>query len=114
MEEYDARFNRRIRFSAVVIVSQMLLIALSLAWGIYLILIARNGGVLSIENNPWILYAEIVATFFIIQFALIVVGLELYRLRVRRHNESTEPRREQSFAAAPRRRKKMVKREEAC
>ena len=68
----------------------MLLIALSLAWGIYLILIARNGGVLSIENNPWILYGEIVATFLIIQFALIVIGMEMYRMKVKRQGESTE------------------------
>jgi len=45
-EEYDS--------PAIVIVSQILLIALSLAWGIYLITIAMNGGVLSVENNPWV------------------------------------------------------------
>lgn len=91
MEEQDIRINRRVRYSAIVIVSQMLLIALALAWGIYLILIARNGGVLSIENNPWILYGEIVATFLIIQFALIVIGMELYRMKVRRHGERINP-----------------------
>ena len=87
----DTRFHRRLRFSAIVIVSQMLLIALSLAWGIYLLSIARNGGVLSVENNPWILYGEIFATVLIIQFALVVIAMELLRLRSRRARDDRGP-----------------------
>ena len=101
MDTQNAQINRRIRFSAVVIVSQILLIALSLAWGIYLITIAMNGGVLSVENNPWVLFGEIFATFLIIQFAMVVIFLELYRMRVRRHGERTA----RDFSAIPNKKK---------
>ena len=84
----DPRFKRRLRFSILVLVSQFLLIALSLAWGVYLILIARNGGIISVENQPWILYGEIIATFIILLFAITVIFVELYRLRVRRSNQT--------------------------
>ena len=81
----DLRYKRRLRFSILVLASQFFLIALALAWGIYLVLIAQNGGIISVENQPWILYGEIAATFTIIIFAILVIFVEFYRLRVRRN-----------------------------
>lgn len=72
----------------VVVVSQLLLIALAIAWSIQLILIAQKGWVLSIETNPWILYGEIVATVFIIIFAIVVVVFEFKRMMARRQSDT--------------------------
>ena len=71
----------------IVVVSQLLLIGLAIAWGIQLILIALKGVVLSIETNPWILYGEIVATVFIILFAMVVVVFEFKRMMARRQSD---------------------------
>jgi membrane protein implicated in regulation of membrane protease activity len=80
-------FGRRLRFTLVVLVSQVLLITLAIAWGIHLILIAQNGGVYSIEANPWVLYGEIAATVLIILFAIAVVCLEFIRMKTRRQSD---------------------------
>ncbi len=80
--------RRRLRFAMIVIVSQLLLIALAIAWGVHLILIVQNGGVLSIETNPWILYGEIFATVLIIMFALVVVVLEFKRMITKRKSDT--------------------------
>ena len=80
-------FGRRLRFTMLVLVSQLLLIALAIAWGIQLILIALKGGVLSVETNPWILYGEIIATVFIIIFAIVVVVFEFRRMMARRQSD---------------------------
>ncbi len=80
--------SRRLRFAVIVVVSQLLLIALAIAWGILLILIAQRGGVLSIETNPWILYGELVSTVFIIIFAVVVVFFEFKRMLARRQSDT--------------------------
>lgn len=80
--------SRRLRFAMIVIVSQLLLIALAVAWGVHLILIVQNGGVLSIETNPWILYGEIFATVLIIMFAIVVVVFEFMRMVAKRQNDT--------------------------
>jgi amino acid transporter len=81
-------YSRRLRFTLVVLASQLLLIVLALAWGIQLVAIALRGGVLSIETNPWILYGEIVATIFIIVFAIFVLVFEFKRLTARRQSDT--------------------------
>jgi hypothetical protein len=81
----DPHYKRRVRFSLVIILSQMLLIALSLAWGIYLIVISQNGGtIISTETNKLILYGEIITTGLITIFAMIVIIMELKRLSAKR------------------------------
>jgi uncharacterized membrane protein YcjF (UPF0283 family) len=87
MRHKNIIFGRRLRFTLVVLASQLLLIALAIAWGIHLILIAQNGGVYSIEANPWVLYSEIAATILIILFALAVVCLEFIRMKSRRRSD---------------------------
>jgi multisubunit Na+/H+ antiporter MnhC subunit len=66
----------------------MLLIALALAWGIYLIVISQNGGrIVSTETNRFILYGEIILTALIITFAFIVISLELKRMSTKRRDD---------------------------
>jgi len=81
-------FKRRLRFSLIILVSQMLLMALAIAWGVNLILIAQHGGLYSIEANPLVLYGEIAATVLIIIFAIVVIYLEIIRMRSKRQGES--------------------------
>jgi uncharacterized membrane protein YcjF (UPF0283 family) len=87
MSNRPVLFGRRLRYSLIILVSQMLLIALAIAWGINLILIAQHGHVYSIESNPWILYGEIVATVLIILFAFVVIYFEIVRMRQKRSSD---------------------------
>lgn len=79
--------RRRLRFSILVVVSQVLLIALAIFYGVHLIMIAQNGGVFAIEQNAWVLYGEIVATVVICFFAVFVVVMEIRRMGLRRQGE---------------------------
>jgi ABC-type nickel/cobalt efflux system permease component RcnA len=89
MKQPDLRSKRRIRFSLTVIISQGLLIALAVAWGIYLVVISQNGGsIISTESNKAILYAEIVATGLIVLFSVVVIFMELNRLFARRRDDN--------------------------
>jgi len=79
--------RRRVRFTLLVVISELLLIALAAAWGVHLILIAQNGGVYAVEDNPWLLYGEITATNLIILFAIAVLILEFTRMGQRRQDD---------------------------
>jgi hypothetical protein len=68
-------------------VSQLLLIAMAVAWVIHMVLIAQHGKVYFIENNPIILYVEIIATIVITVFAIIVFILQYNRLGERRSDD---------------------------
>ena len=85
-----SRYNRRLKFTILVLVSQLLLIVLAIAWGIHLTAMALRGGVLSIETNPWILYGEIIATVFILMFAIVVVVFEFKRIMARRLGDTKD------------------------
>jgi len=88
MKQAEPRSRRRIRFSLAVIISQALLIALAVAWGIYLLVISQNGGsVISTETNKVILYGEIIATGLIIVFSIVVIFMELNRLFAKRRGD---------------------------
>jgi hypothetical protein len=76
--------GRRLKFALLVIVSQLLLIALAIAWVIHMVLIAVNGSVYFIEKNPMILWGEIAAVAFIALFATAVCAIQIYRLGERR------------------------------
>ena len=86
MDQKSNFSKRRLRFSLIILVSQMLLAALAIGWGVNLILIAQYGGLYSIETNPLILYGEIAATVLIIFFAFFVIYLEIVRMRSRRRS----------------------------
>jgi uncharacterized BrkB/YihY/UPF0761 family membrane protein len=83
--------TRRVRFAIVVLVSQLLLIAMAVAWVIHGVLIAQNGQISFIETNPWILYGEIIATVLITLFAVSVFIVQYRRLKEKRRGDDTRP-----------------------
>ena len=78
---------RRLRFALVVLVSQLLLIALAVAWAIHMIIIAAEGRVSFVENNPFILWLEIIGSLLIIVFGIVEFAMQLRRLRERRRED---------------------------
>ena len=79
--------QRRLKFTLLVIVSQILLVALAIAWLIHMFFIALNGAIYFIENNPYILWAEISAALLITIFAISILIMQLKRLSERRRGE---------------------------
>ena len=80
-------FNRRLKFAIIVIISQLLLIALGIAWVVHMVLIWKNGVVYFVEENPLILLAEIVMTILITLFAVAVLAVQIRRLGERRSSD---------------------------
>lgn len=80
-------FSRRLKFTILVLVSQLLLIALAIAWVVHMALIAKNGAIYFIEKNPVVLWAEIGVTALITLFATAVFAIEIYRLGERRRGD---------------------------
>ena len=79
--------RRRLRFAVVVVISQLLLIALAIAWLIHMIIIAVNGTVYFVERNPVMLWIEVAATILVILFATGVFIAQLRRLGERRRGD---------------------------
>lgn len=79
--------RRRLKFTTVVLISQMLLIALAIAWLVHMIVIAAYGEVYFIEREPLILWIEISASLLITLFAVFVLVLQIRRLGERRRND---------------------------
>ncbi len=79
--------RRRLRFAVVVVISQLLLIALAIAWLIFMIIIAVNGSVYFIERNPLVRWLEVTAAILIILFAIGVFITQLKRLGERRRDD---------------------------
>jgi membrane protein YdbS with pleckstrin-like domain len=80
--------RRRLRSTAFVIVSQALLIALAISWIIHMSMIALYGSVYFIENNPFILWAEIIGSALITIFAIFILITQIQRLGERRKGDS--------------------------
>jgi uncharacterized BrkB/YihY/UPF0761 family membrane protein len=81
--------GRRLKFTLLVLASQLLLIALALAWTIHMTLIAANGSVYFIENSQVILWIEIIASVLISLFGTAVFAIQVYRLGERRRSDDT-------------------------
>ncbi len=79
--------RRRLKFTSVVLISQMLLIALAIAWLIHMIVIAAYGAVYFIERDPLILWIEISASLIITLFAVFVLTMQIRRLSERRRDD---------------------------
>jgi ABC-type nickel/cobalt efflux system permease component RcnA len=79
--------RRRLKFTSVVLISQMLLIALAIAWLVHMIVIAAYGAVFFIERDPLILWIEISASLLITLFAVFVLIQQIKRLSERRRND---------------------------
>jgi membrane protein YdbS with pleckstrin-like domain len=86
--------KRRLRSTALVLVSQMLLVALAFAWLLQMIIIARDGSAYFIENNKYILYGEIAVSLIIIIFGVFVIITQISRLGERRAEDRREDTRE--------------------
>ena len=78
------------RFAIVILVSQLLLIAMAIAWVVHMVIIAVNGSAYFVETNPIILWGEIAATVLITLFAIGVFAIQISRLGERRRNEDKE------------------------
>ena len=78
--------KRRLRFATLSIVNQILLIALAIAWIVHIAIISRYGTVYFEENNPVILWAEIITLILIITFSIYIFVLQVRRLGERRRD----------------------------
>lgn len=79
--------RRRLRFAVILVISHMLLIALGIVWLLHMVIIAVNGSIYFVENNPAILWGEISGTVLIIFFASFVMALQISRLGERRRTD---------------------------
>jgi ABC-type nickel/cobalt efflux system permease component RcnA len=78
--------KRRLRFATLSVVNQILLIALAIAWIVHISIIAIYDVVLFEENNPAILWAEIIALALITIFAIYIFILQIRRFGERRRD----------------------------
>ncbi len=78
--------RRRLTFGTLILTSQMLLIALAIAWIIHMVIIAVNGSVYFEEKNPLVLWGEISAIALITLFAIYVLAAQFQRLGERRRD----------------------------
>ncbi len=79
--------SRRLRSTTLVLISQMLLIALTFAWLLQMLIIAREGSAYFIENNKLILWGEVAVIAIIFVFALYVLVIQIRRLGERRADD---------------------------
>ena len=85
MDEKTTRaMQRRLRFSLYIVISQILLVALAISWLVHMTIIAVSGSVYFVENNPWILWAEISVSVLITMFAVFILIMQIQRLGERR------------------------------
>ena len=82
--------RRRLTFALVVLVSQLLLIALAIAWFVHMVIIAVNGSIYFVEKNPLILWGEITAVVLVTLFAIYVFALQIVRLGERRRSDDRD------------------------
>jgi hypothetical protein len=79
--------QRRLRFSLLILLSQILLIALAISWLVHMITIAVAGSVYFVENNPLILWTEITVSILITSFAIYILIMQVQKLGERRTND---------------------------
>jgi predicted DNA repair protein MutK len=88
-------FGRRVKFALIVLSSHLLLIALAIAWGIQMIVIARNGSVKFVEYNQAILVTEITLAVLIAVFGIVAFVFQLKRLGEKRRGDDRRGERRQ-------------------
>ena len=72
--------GKRMNSVILVLASQLLLLAMAMAWCAHMVLIAKHGKIFFAEPNPVILYGEIAATVLIAIFAIAVFASQWKRL----------------------------------
>lgn len=81
--------RRRLKSAALVLISQMLLVALAFAWLVHMAIIAAFGSISFIEDNAFILWGEIIASGIIMGFAVYVLVSQIKRLGEKRSGDRT-------------------------
>lgn len=79
--------QRRLKFSLLIIISQVLLIALAISWLIHMTTIAIFGSAYFVETNSAILFFEITISVLITVFAVCLLVFQIRRLGERRDND---------------------------
>jgi uncharacterized membrane protein YbhN (UPF0104 family) len=82
--------RRRLKSTLLVLISQALLVALAISWLIHMVIIAVDGSAYFVENNHFILWAEIVGSVLITIFAIVILVIQIQRLGERRRIDRTE------------------------
>ncbi len=82
--------SRRLKFGLAIVISEILLISLAIAWLVHMLLIAVNGSIYFAEGNPFILWGEIAVTLLITLFAIGVFAIQIDRLGERRRGEDRD------------------------
>ena len=85
--------RRRLQFATLSILNQILLIALAIAWIVHICIIAVYGTVMFEENNPLILWTEIITLAVILVFSIYIFVMQVQRFSERRE-DIVEGRRE--------------------
>jgi ABC-type nickel/cobalt efflux system permease component RcnA len=93
MENRNLPMQRRLRFSLLVVISQILLVALAISWLVHMGIIAVAGSAYFVENNALILWVEITVSVLIIAFAIYVLVGQVRRLGERRGSDRERRRR---------------------
>jgi ABC-type nickel/cobalt efflux system permease component RcnA len=93
MENRNLPMQRRLRFSLLVVVSQILLVALAISWLVHMGIIAVAGSAYFVEDNPFILWTEIAVSVLITLFAIYVLVGQVRRLGERRGSDRESRRR---------------------
>ena len=78
--------RRRLTFSTLSMINQILLMALAIAWIAHMAIIAANGAVFFKEDNPYILWVEIAILVIITVFSIYVLSGQIQRLGERRRD----------------------------
>lgn len=78
--------RRRLRFATLSMINQILLIALAIAWIVHIAIISRYGTVYFEENNPVVLWVEIITLIVILSFSLYIFILQIRRFGERRRD----------------------------
>ena len=87
MTDRKSSMRRRLKFTTLTLITQMLLIALAITWLIHMVTIAINGSVYFVENNPYILWGEIAVSVLITIFAILILAIQIQRLGERRNTD---------------------------
>jgi len=80
--------RRRLRFATLSMLNQILLIALAIAWIVHIALIGKYGAVYFEEENPVVLWAEIITLIIILSFSIYIFVLQVRRFGERRRDSS--------------------------
>lgn len=87
MPANNQQMQRRLRFSLLVVVSQILLVALAISWLVHMGIIAVMGSAYFVENNPLILWGEISISILITIFGVYILVVQVKRLGERRGDD---------------------------